>query len=172
MSDPIQPGPQVPSEDAATPPVPPAAPVGDYFAPPPFTPPPPPPPPGYPGSAYPSAAPTGGAYPSAYPGAPVAYGPARRTSGEAIGALVLSILSWTVCPLVPAIIALVLAARADREIKAGGGWVEGAGMVTAARIVSWINIAVSALSLAFFVALFVIAAVSGSSTVQFDSVSV
>lgn len=186
MSDPMQPGPEVPPEGAATPPVPPPPPVppvapvqpstpvapiadGGYFAPPPA----PVPPSDYAAAAYPGGAYPGGAYPGgASPGLPGAYGPTRRTSGDAIGALVLSILSWVVCPLVPAIIALILAARADREIKAGGGWVEGEGMVTAARIVSWINIAVTGAAALFFIVLVAFSLVTTSSTVEFDTITV
>ena len=39
-----------------------------------------------------------------------------------------------------AIVALVLAASAQKEIAAGQGRVQGQGLVTAAKIISWINI--------------------------------
>jgi hypothetical protein len=94
------------------------------------SPPPPPPPPGY----------------SSYGQRPV-----RQTSSDAIVALVLSILSWVVCPLVLAIVALVFAGKASRAIAASGGWLEGWGMVTAARIIAWINIILSALATALFI---------------------
>lgn len=90
------------------------------------------PPTGYPPTGYP---PTGTGYPGGYP-----YPPAPQTSNDAVVALVLAILSWVVCPILPAIIALVYAGRAQREIDASGGRLGGAGMVTAAKIVSWINI--------------------------------
>jgi hypothetical protein len=70
--------------------------------------------------------------------APVAVGP--TTSSNAIIALILSIASWVVCPIAPAIVALVFASMAAKEIDAAGGRVEGRGLVTASRIVSWINI--------------------------------
>jgi len=73
------------------------------------------------------------------PAAPV-YAPAPPTSSNAIIALVLSIVSWAICPIIPAIIALVLAASAQKEIAAGQGRVQGQGLVTAAKIISWINI--------------------------------
>lgn len=72
--------------------------------------------------------------------APVA-GP--TTSTNAIVGLVLAIVSWVVCPIIAAIVALVLAHSSDKEIKASGGTVGGAGLNTATRIIAWINIGVS-----------------------------
>ena len=82
------------------------------------------------------------AYPPAYgvPGAAPMYAPAPPTSTNAIIAFVLSIVSWAICPIIPAIVALVLAASAQREIAAGQGRVQGGGLVTAAKVISWINI--------------------------------
>ena len=82
--------------------------------------------------------------PAAPPVAPVAPAAAARTSGTAIAALILSIASWVVCPIIPAIIALVLAAQADREVAQSGGTVTAAGLTTTAKIVSWVNIGVGA----------------------------
>lgn len=93
-------------------------------------------------------------------GAPVAYVPAPPTSTNAIIAFVLSIISWAVCPIVPAIVALVLAASAQREIAVGQGRVQGGGLVTAAKIISWINIGFWAAILViggFFLALALVA---------------
>jgi hypothetical protein len=58
---------------------------------------------------------------------------------------VLSIVSFVVCPLIPAIVALVLASSADQEIRASGGRIGGEGLTKAARIISWINIGLSVL---------------------------
>ena len=82
------------------------------------------------------------AYPLAtgVPGAAPMYAPAPPTSTNAIIAFVLSIVSWAICPIIPAIVALVLAASAQREIAAGQGRVQGGGLVTAAKVISWINI--------------------------------
>jgi hypothetical protein len=52
----------------------------------------------------------------------------------AIGAFVLF-------PVVPAVVALVLAGRAHRSIAASAGRTGGAGLVTAARVLAWINLA-------------------------------
>ncbi|MDA2989413.1 MAG: DUF4190 domain-containing protein [Actinomycetota bacterium] len=82
-------------------------------------------------------APEAGAY---TPAAPVPYVAAPPTSNNAIIAFVLSIVAWAVCPIIPAIVALVLAASAQKEIAAGQGRVQGQGLVTAAKIISWINI--------------------------------
>ncbi len=62
------------------------------------------------------------------------------TSGNAIAALVLAIASWVVCPIVFAIIALVFSSLGQKEIAASGGTRQGGELVTAARIVAWINI--------------------------------
>jgi hypothetical protein len=96
---------------------------------------------------------------------PVAYAPAPPTSSNAIIAFVLSIVSWAVCPIVPAIVALVLAASAQREIAAGQGRVQGGGLVTAAKIISWINIGFWAAIVViggFFLALAVVAGAAGA----------
>ncbi len=111
-----------------------------------------PPPPTYP------AAP---AYPAAYPPPGYAAAPAApQTSSNAIIALILAIVSWAVCPIIPAIVALVLASSAAKEIEASGGRTQGAGLVTASRIVSWVNIGLWAAILvvgAFFVVLAIVA---------------
>ena len=70
--------------------------------------------------------------PSANPGA----------SGNSIVALVLSITSWVVCPIVFAIVALVFAHKAEKEISASNGSVGGGAFVMASKIVAWINIGV------------------------------
>lgn len=78
-------------------------------------------------------------------GAPPIYGPgygAPVTEGTAIAALCLAIASFFVCPVIPAIIALVLAGNAKRSIAASGGAKTGAGLVTAARVISWANIVI------------------------------
>jgi uncharacterized membrane protein len=66
-----------------------------------------------------------------------------QTSTSAIIALVLSIVSWTFCPLITSIVAIVLAYQADKEIRNSGGKVTGQGLSFAAKIIAWINIGVS-----------------------------
>lgn len=127
-------------------------------------PPPPWPPPAYPAAAAPPpAAPPG--YPSSYPAAP-AYpaappGAQPGTSSNAIVALVLAIISWVVCPIVPAIVALIFANMADKEIQASGDSVQGKGLVTASKIVSWINIGLWAAMIVIGAFVLVIVAIAG-----------
>lgn len=72
--------------------------------------------------------------------APVA-GP--TTSTNAVIGLILAIVSWVICPIIAAIVALVLARSSDKEIKASQGRVDGSGLNTATRIIAWLNIGVS-----------------------------
>ena len=93
------------------------------------------------------AAPPSSYPPAQYPPAP--YQAGSKTSSNAIVALVLAVAAWVVCPIVPAIVSLVFASMAGKEIDASGDRIQGRGMVTAAKIVSWINIG-------FYVAVIVI----------------
>ncbi len=119
--DPAQPNDGAGQQPAAPVP-PPAAPVpppaGGYGAPPP---------------------PVGGYAPA--PGYGVPQTPQPQTNNNAIIALVLAIVSWAVCPIIAAIVALVFASKASKEIEQSGGWQTGGGFVTAAKIIAWINIA-------------------------------
>jgi hypothetical protein len=67
------------------------------------------------------------------------YGP-PRTDGTAIAALIVAIVSWVVCPIIAAIVALVLAHAAGNKIDASGGRLAGEGLVRAAQIIAWIQI--------------------------------
>lgn len=64
----------------------------------------------------------------------------REQSKQAVTALVLSILSWVICPGVLAIGALVAAARAKRQIRASYGRVDGEGMATASQVIAALNL--------------------------------
>ena len=77
-------------------------------------------------------------------------------------ALVLAIASFVVCPVVPAIVALVLANNADAAIQASGGRKTGEGLTKAARIISWINIGLFVGGLVIVVLIAVLAAASSS----------
>ena len=103
-----------------------------------------------------------GAY-SGYPQAPVAYPPRPMptTSGNAVTALILAIVSWAICPVAAAIVALVFAAKAGKEITNSNGWVTGGGMVLAAKIISWINIVFYGLFTLFFIGMFLFALIVG-----------
>jgi hypothetical protein len=114
------------------------------------------PPPGYGAPGY-GPPPLPGQVPPPY------WQPAPQTSGTAIAALVLAVGSFVVLPLIPAIIALVLARSASQDIRAAGGRLTGEGLLTAARWTAWINIAlcVGAVALVvLFLGLFSAAAVS------------
>ena len=67
--------------------------------------------------------------------------PTTQTNANAVAAFVLSLVAWAVCPIIPAIIALVLVSKARTEIAQSGGWQTGGGFATAAKIISWINLA-------------------------------
>jgi hypothetical protein len=77
-------------------------------------------------------------------------------------ALILAISSWIVCPIVPAIVALVFASKANKEIKASAGSIQGAGLVTGANITAWINIGFWGLFVVIFGLIFLIALVAGA----------
>jgi hypothetical protein len=66
-------------------------------------------------------------------------------------------VSFVVCPLIPAIVALVLASSADAEIRASGGRLTGEGLNKAAKIISWINIGLTVVGIIGLVALFSLA---------------
>lgn len=94
-------------------------------------------------------------------------GPQPQTDGTAITALVLSIASlmflftFFLAPvgLVLAIVAVALCPSARRKIEGSGGAVTGEGLLTAAKIISWISIGLCALATVMFVFFAIIAAV-------------
>ena len=92
-----------------------------------------------------AAAPDAPAAPAA---APVAV---AQTSSNGVIAFVLALASWILLPLVLAIVALVFAKKADDEVAASGGRIQAGGLVTAAKIIAWINIAVAAAGLLLLV---------------------
>lgn len=113
---------------------------------------------GYPGPGYPAQA--YGYPPPGYPG----YAPAPTTSTSAIVGLVLAIASWAVCPIVLAIVALVLAKKSGDEIAASQGRVSGEGLNTATKVIAWINIGLYAAVIVIFGAIFLIALVAGAAS--------
>ena len=92
--------------------------------------------------------------------------PAPNTSVMAIVALVLAVASFALCPLLPAIASLILAHLADKEIRGSNGALQGQGLSTAAKIVSWVNIGISvAVSIiALVVLVFIVASGNAHST--------
>jgi hypothetical protein len=112
------------------------------------------PPPNYPPAGYP---------PQGYQA--VGYPAAGQTDSKAVIGLVLAISSWLVCPLITAIIALVLAGQSNRAIDASGGRLEGRSMNTATKVIAWINIVLSVLALIALVGLVIFAATTDSSVI-------
>lgn len=134
-------------------------------------PPPPPPPPGWqpPQQEAPPPPPPYGAAPYGaqpqYGGAGYGYQPylPPQTEGSAVAALVCSIVSFVICPVIPAIAALVIAPGARRKIDASNGRLTGLGLLTAAKWVSWINIVLWIGFALLFVVLIVIGAMTDTS---------
>ena len=143
-------GSQPGGQPAPPPPPPPVWPYPGPAAPPPGQPYPGPTGQPYPAQPYPAQAHPAQAYPAAY----------LPTSTNAIIALVLSIASWVICPIVPAVVALVLAQSASREIRRGAA--TGDGLVTASRVVSWLNIGLFGLLLVIFGLVLLVSLIAGS----------
>jgi hypothetical protein len=130
----------------------------------------PPPPPGYgpppggfggpqwqPSGYQPYPPPQYGGYQGGYPGP-------RHTDGTAIAALILSIASFVVCPVIPAIIALVLIPGSRATIRGSDGAVEGEGLLTAAKIISLINLGIAAVACVLIVVGILVSASTATST--------
>lgn len=86
---------------------------------------------------------------------------APQTDGSAIAALCCAIGAFIVCPVIPAIVALFLAHNSQQKINASGGRLTGDGLNTAARIISWVHLAIFVVLIAIFIIIGV--------TVGFDS---
>jgi hypothetical protein len=139
-------------------------------------PPPPPPPPGQYGAPPPGQYGGRGQYGAPPPvgqyGAPQPYGyGAPQNEGLAVGALVLSIVSWVFCPIIPAIVALVLASQAKAKIEASGGRLTGLGLCTAAKIISWIHLGLVSVGVLVVVLVAIAGGFHGSVTTHFSSTS-
>lgn len=98
------------------------------------------------------------------PPPPYGYGPPQRqaqTESMAIVVLVLAVSSFVVfgVGVVMAIVALCLCPSAQRNIEASNGALTGEGLVKAARAISWVNIALIALTAVFFVVVFTLIAI-------------
>jgi len=128
------------------------------------------PPPGYGPPAYgpPGYGPAGYGPPvPGYRGAG-GWGAVPATSGRATTVMVLGIASlvtfFLLCGvgIIPAIIALVLARGADREIAASAGALLGAGQVRAGRIMSWVTVGLTALAVLIIVGVIIAIAAADS----------
>ena len=125
-----------------------------------------PPPPGGqdPYGQQPQQPPSYGTPPPPPPAYAYGYGghQAPETESQAVIALVLAIASFVVCPVIPAIVALVLANNADAAIQASGGRKTGEGLTKAARIISWIHLGLCIAGLVLVILIAVLAAASSS----------
>jgi hypothetical protein len=86
-----------------------------------------------------------------------------ETHSKAIVALVLAVASFCGFPVVAAVAALLVGRSAQRDILASGGRLTGDGLVTAARVIAWINIALCVLAVLLLVAGVVLLAGNGFS---------
>ncbi|MDQ2729685.1 MAG: DUF4190 domain-containing protein [Actinomycetota bacterium] len=86
--------------------------------------------------------------------------PSARTSGKAIAALVCSIASVFLVPIIPAIVGFILGAIGRRDIKRSGGQLGGSGMCLAAIIIS----VLSFIGWVSFIVVVVIAAANNGTT--------
>lgn len=78
----------------------------------------------------------------------------------AIVGLILAALSFVSCPILFAIVALVLASNATKEIKNSGGRIGGEGLVTATKVLAWINIGIYAAFILIFGAIMLFAMIA------------
>ena len=84
---------------------------------------------------------------------PYAYGP--RTNSMAIASLVTSILSWVLCPLLAAVLAVIFGHVARNQIKQTGE--AGGGLALAGLIVGYSNLGCSVIFIAVYVLIFGVA---------------
>lgn len=78
----------------------------------------------------------------------------REINSNAISSLIWAILAWTCLPIVGAIIALVVAHLARREIRAARLYMRGEGLAAAAMILAWVHIISILLVLVLFLLFF------------------
>lgn len=73
-------------------------------------------------------------------GVPGAVYPYARTDSMAVASLVLGIVSFVICPVIAAVVALALGYAARTRIETSGGTLKGEGLALAGRILGWVNI--------------------------------
>ncbi|MDP2013519.1 MAG: hypothetical protein Q8L05_04770 [Actinomycetota bacterium] len=90
--------------------------------------------------------------------------PAKSSSADAIVAFIVSLVSWAVCPIIFAIVALIFAAKADRALAASPSTLGGSGLNLAAKLIAWINIGfwVALIFIGGFIGLVLLLAGAGS----------
>lgn len=122
---------------------------------------PPPPPPPPPSQGYTPPPPGYGGY---------SQRPPAQTEGTAITVLVLAIVSFVVCPIIPAVVALFMCPGARRKIEGSGGSLTGEGLVTAAKVIAWVNIGLVGAGIALVVLFAIIGAIASRSSDEFSLV--
>lgn len=126
-------------------------------------------PPGQPGGWQPGPPPPSQGYPPPPPGyGGYSQGPTPQTEGTAITVLVLAISSFVICPVIPAVVALFMCPGARRKIEGSGGALTGEGLVTAAKIISWVNLGLLGAVLLLVVIVGVLGAVFSDSSDEFS----
>jgi hypothetical protein len=110
-----------------------------------------------PSAATPEPAPIEGAPQGRPPMTPDA---TPRTDGSAVAALLCAIGSWFLVPVALAVVALVLARKAERAIDACPAELTGRGLLTGARWIAWTHLVLVAMVVAF-VSAFAIAVRTG-----------
>jgi nitric oxide reductase large subunit len=101
----------------------------------------------------------------------VGYGtPASDTTGKSTAALVCSILSFVVCPVILAVVGLVLASQAKQEVLAQGGDPSRDSTAKAARIIAWVHLALFAVLAVFGVLLVIVAVLGENAEVKLNNV--
>ena len=95
--------------------------------------------------------------------------PAQMES-SAIVVLVLAIASFVICPIIPAVVALFMCPGVRRKIQSSGGALTGEGLVTAAKIISWVNLGLWGAGIVLFAILAIVGAVATDSNDEFSLV--
>lgn len=85
-----------------------------------------------------------------------------ETSGKAIGALILGILSLTSCGPIAGIIAIILGNSATDEINRSGGRLAGEGLAKAGVIMGWVSIALLVVVILFACVIFGLAGLANA----------
>jgi hypothetical protein len=83
---------------------------------------------------------------------------------------VLAIASFVVCPLIPAIVALVLAHQSQQKIAASGGRLTGEGLNQAARIIAWIHLGLFAFGILILIVIAAAGGFDSDNDNDFDSI--
>lgn len=95
-------------------------------------------------------------------GVPTGYQPPQATNTNAIVAICCAAGAWLVCPVIPAIVAIVFARKAEEEIAAGGGVERGQDLARIARILAWVHLAFIAVGVAVVALLIGLSLAAGS----------